>query len=295
MFVQTYPQAAEFLAAAQPFLEQDEITNSLILGASLRLQARGRSSRRRPPFLATAVSDSDVVAAAMLLPPHRLLLACPTAARTPLRLLTDLLLQTETAVSGTLAPAAVAEAMARQWTAQTGESSEVRMRQRLFVLHEVIAPVWPNGRFRPARLDDVELVADWVHAFQTEALPHETADMQAARMLATNLLQTGGLFVWDDGSGPVCMAAQARPTRRGSALNLVYTPPEKRGRGYASACVASLSQHLLDEGFHFCTLFTDQANPTSNRIYQAIGYQAVTDFLDIGFKSPADPSAAPST
>jgi hypothetical protein len=55
------------------------------------------------------------------------------------------------------------------------------MRQRLFVLHEVIAPVWPNGRFRPARLDDVELVAQWVHAFQTEALPHETADMQAAR------------------------------------------------------------------------------------------------------------------
>jgi hypothetical protein len=61
MFVQTYPQAVEFLAAAQPFLEQDEITNSLILGASLRLQARGRSSRRHPLFLATAVSDSEII------------------------------------------------------------------------------------------------------------------------------------------------------------------------------------------------------------------------------------------
>jgi len=57
----------------------------------------------------------------------------------------------------------------------------------------------------------------------------------------------------------------------------VYTPPEFRGRGYASALVAALSQAMLDAGYHFCTLFTDLANPTSNHIYQAIGYQPVCD------------------
>jgi uncharacterized protein len=282
MFVQTYPQPAEFLAVAQPFFEQDEITNNLILGASLRLQERKRSSRRHAPFLATAVSDNEIIAAATMLPPHRLLLACPTADPTPLRLLAELLVKTETAVSGTLSPTPVAEAMARQWAQLTGGSYDVLMVQRLFALREVKPPAWPNGRFRPARMEDIDLMAQWVYAFQNEALPHETADLQAAKLIAANLLQLGNLFLWDDG-GPVSMAAQARPTRRGCAINLVYTPPEHRGHGYASACVARLSQHLLDHGFKFCTLFTDQSNPTANRIYQAIGYHPVTDFSDLRF------------
>jgi uncharacterized protein len=282
MYVQSYPQAAEFLAAAQPFLEQDEIINNFILGASLRLKERKRQSRRHAPFLATAVANSEIIAAAMMLPPHRLLLSCPTAAPAPLRLLAELLQRANTAVAGTLSPSPVAEEMANQWTRLTGSGYDVLARQRLFALQEVTPPAWPNGRFRPARMEDVELVGQWIYAFQTEALPHETADMQAARLIAANLIQLGNIHLWDDG-GPVSMAAQARPTRRGCAINLVYTPLDRRGHGYASACVARLSQHLLDQGFEFCTLFTDQANPTSNRIYQAIGYRPVTDFLDLRF------------
>jgi hypothetical protein len=63
----------------------------------------------------------------------------------------------------------------------------------------------------------------------------------------------------------------------------VYTPPERRGRGYATACVAALSQTILDEGWAFCTLFTDLANPTSNSIYQKIGYHPVCDFAEYRF------------
>jgi predicted GNAT family acetyltransferase len=67
------------------------------------------------------------------------------------------------------------------------------------------------------------------------------------------------------------------------AISLVYTPPDLRQRGYATACVASLSQMLLDEGWQFCTLFTDLANPTSNSIYRKIGYKPVGDFHDYLF------------
>ena len=66
-------------------------------------------------------------------------------------------------------------------------------------------------------------------------------------------------------------------------VNAVYTPPGLRGRGYASACVAALSQKLLDEGRRYCFLFTDLANPTSNRIYQAVGYEAVVDVDEYKF------------
>jgi predicted GNAT family acetyltransferase len=35
---------------------------------------------------------------------------------------------------------------------------------------------------------------------------------------------------------------------------------------------------LLDQGKQFTSLFTDLSNPTSNSIYQKIGYQPVCDF-----------------
>ena len=60
----------------------------------------------------------------------------------------------------------------------------------------------------------------------------------------------------------------------------VYTPQEHRGRGYASAAVAEVSRRLLDEGARVC-LFTDQANPTSNRIYEALGYRPVVDMANL--------------
>jgi predicted GNAT family acetyltransferase len=68
----------------------------------------------------------------------------------------------------------------------------------------------------------------------------------------------------------------------------VYTPPALRGRGYASALVAAVSQAQLDAGRRFCFLFTDLANPTSNRIYQDIGYEAVCDVDEYRFEAPID-------
>ena len=93
-------------------------------------------------------------------------------------------------------------------------------------------------------------------------------------------LKAGSLFVWDD-DGPVSMASWSGRTRNGVRVNLVYTPRERRSRGYATACVAALTERLLAEGKQYCCLFTQLANPVSNRIYQRIGYRAVCDFTDI--------------
>ena len=69
-----------------------------------------------------------------------------------------------------------------------------------------------------------------------------------------------------------------------SAIGGVYTPPDCRNRGYASACVAELSRRLLDEGRAFCCLYTDASNPTSNSIYQKIGYKLVADSSHYAFE-----------
>ena len=80
-----------------------------------------------------------------------------------------------------------------------------------------------------------------------------------------------------------CMALKIRPTPHGISVGGVYTPPEQRRHGYASSCVAALSQQLLDAGCEFCSLFTDLGNPTSNDIYQQIGYRPVCDTQEILF------------
>ena len=72
-------------------------------------------------------------------------------------------------------------------------------------------------------------------------------------------------------------------TYHGVSLNLVYTPPELRRRGYGTACVAAFSQHLLDAGATFCALFADLSNPASNGLYLKIGYRGIGDFEQYAF------------
>jgi predicted GNAT family acetyltransferase len=88
--------------------------------------------------------------------------------------------------------------------------------------------------------------------------------------------------LWEDG-GLVSMACKNRPTRKGISVGMVYTPPEARRRGHATACVGELSRQLLQTGREFCVLFADILNPTSNSIYQIIGYRSLGNFAEYEF------------
>ena len=97
-----------------------------------------------------------------------------------------------------------------------------------------------------------------------------------------------GILLWEDGGEPVSLAGWGGPTPNGIRVGPVYTPPELRGRGYATALTAELSQRLLDGrlfegGRRFCFLYTDLANPTSNAIYERIGYRRVAESAEIVF------------
>jgi predicted GNAT family acetyltransferase len=88
------------------------------------------------------------------------------------------------------------------------------------------------------------------------------------------------VFLWND-SDPVSMDVKTRPTRHGASISWVYMPSELRRRGYATSCVVTLSQQLLDAGLECCTLFPDLGNPISNDIYQQVGYRPVCDYKEI--------------
>ncbi len=280
MKLTSYEAASAFLAHARAWLEQDETTNNLILSVAVRL-AEHPDRIKQPPYLATVENGGALVAAAVMTPPQRVLLCSAAGADpAPLRPVLDDLRVGGWPVPGVVAPSATSDAFARLWSAATGCAYRPAMRERAYELRRVISPAAVSGCLRVATETDLPLAVDWVYRFMQDAgLPGTVED---AHERAALRIDDRDLFLWDDG-GPVSMAAKARHTTHGMIVSLVYTPRELRGRGYASACVAALSQQLLDAGWEFCALFADLANPTSNDIYQRIGYRPVCDFNEYDF------------
>ena len=128
------------------------------------------------------------------------------------------------------------------------------------------------------------MLAQWREAFIRKLLPEEPAGDSEQVMSARVLSQDA--FVWDDG-GIVSLAIRSPATPRGQRIQGVYTPPELRSRGYATACVAALSRLILSEGYAFVCLFADRTNPRTMSIYERIGYRPVADFDDFWLDDPA--------
>lgn len=276
-----YESAPAFLARTQGWLEQEEAANSLIVGITVRL-AEHPDRIKQPPYLAAVEDKGSLVAAAVMTPPHRVILSSAAGADpAPLRLIADDLRAGGWRVPGVMAPSATSEAFAQLWSATTGHAYRPGMRERAYELRRVIPPAPAPGRLRPAIEAELPLAAAWAYNFMQDAGLPGTAE--EARAIAELRIADRDLFFWDD-SGPVSMAAKTRRSTHGISISLVYTPRELRQRGYASACVAALSQQLLAAGWQFCALFTDLANPTSNDIYQRIGYRPVCDFTEYDFE-----------
>ena len=177
-------------------------------------------------------------------------------------------------------PAGIAERFAELITARTGRPAEPGMRQGIHRLEQLTPSLRPcPGQLRLARAEEADHVASWIRIFFDEVDMPVGDPLQMAR----EKLGQGAIYLWEDGE-PVAMAGWAGPTPNGIRVNLVYTPPEARGRGYATACVEALSRLLLAEGRRWCFLYTDLANPTSNRLYQRLGYRPVCDVHQLLFR-----------
>jgi predicted GNAT family acetyltransferase len=173
-----------------------------------------------------------------------------------------------------IGPRPTVDAFAADLAAISGMTAAPHTNQRLYELRAVVPPARPpRGHLRTARAGDAAPLVAWATDFF--AAIREPGD---AHGFVRSHLADGSLVVWDD-EGPAAMAAAAGRTTHAARVGFVYTPPERRRRGYASALVAALSQRLLDEGRSSCCLYTDLANPTSNAIYQRIGF---TPCCDIG-------------
>lgn len=277
--IQRQENGSAFLQVAEDALRHDEAANNLIYGIARRLVAEPDRFDQLP-YLATVHGNGAIICAALMTPPHRLVVFAPTPDPAAFDLLIADLQQDGWRVPGVTAQKAAARLFAERWQAITGESYGVDAEMRVFALHAVTWPPLPPGRMRQAGPEDEALVYQWYCDFNREAIP---SDPMPTREGVRRSLAAGAIFLWNHG-GAVSLAARGRGLPRGHSVGPVYTPPTQRGRGYAAACVATLSQALLDGGAQYCTLFTDLANPTSNAIYQRIGYRPVCDYTEYSFE-----------
>ena len=276
----------EFLEVAGEFLARREAEHNLIFGICSAIRLSPEVYVDDPPqFLTVADGAGRVVAASLQTPPQNVVVSQvddPGA----IDMLVDALVAD--APPGVLAPAEVAARFLSRWTARTGEVAHLEVAERIFRLERVVAPRRPAaGSWRLATPGDRELIAEWVVAFATEAMPHQppiadalgVADRWIARI---NRL----LYLWEDEGRVVSVVGAGGETPNGIRIGPVYTPPDARGHGYATSLTAAASADQLERGRRFCFLFTDLANPTSNAIYRAIGYEPVCNMDQYRFEQP---------
>lgn len=260
-----------------PFLLKNEAENNLLFGILNALKIDLHRYSEIPPIL-ISISNNDVLELVSIRTPPFNQVISFTQDLTTIDFLVEELANKRTAIPGILGFKEGALKFVQQWTNKTNQTYYLDMQERIYQLKEVNPTTLGSHLFEPAIKSEAELVFEWTKAFIQEALtensPDEKSNLQKNIENAIERKMTYFLKVNDE---IVSMAKKAGTTPNGQTINAVYTPPEYRRKGYGTEVVAKLSKKILDEGKKYCFLFTDLANPTSNKIYQKIGYQPIID------------------
>lgn len=275
MEVEVFDDARRFRSAADPLLLASEAVNNLILGVT-------GSAIDYPDtfedFVAWVVYHTgEPVAAAARTPPHNLILAAP---------------RDESAVAvlanhvGDIPGVVAVSPWIHQFVEMRPERARLNMTQGIFELTRVIASSPVDGLSRKARADEVDELVELRLAFEEEAIGRVEDPALARGSTELRVREQSsrlGLWVHEVDGQVTSISGHSGPTPNGIRIGPVFTPPQHRGRGYASALVAAESQWLLDNGHSYCFLYTDLANPTSNSIYQRIGYRQIAESAEYAF------------
>ena len=282
--VSSYDDPNEFLRLVGELLAQNETKNNLVLGLALRLKQDLQAFGQVRPLMAL-VRDGfgNITAAAVMTPPFPVIVFCEPINQTALEALVDFLIASEWQVSGVNGVEAVSDAFARFWQEKTGQASRTVVRMRAYELRSVVQVEYPSGGMRLAKPHEAQLAADLHNAMVEEVVsgPRRVATAESQ----ISQIESGNVFFWEDAGKVVAVTVANRPQIKGICLSGVYTLPQQRKKGYARALVAEVSKELLRRGYALTNLFTDLSNPTSNKIYQEVGYHPVCDYHQYGFIS----------
>jgi uncharacterized protein len=270
--------AAEFRRRTGPLLADDELRHTVPLGVLATIEHD--PERYGEHHLWLVEDGGTVVACAIMTPPFHVLVAGRDPAA--LEALAATVGGDGVPVPGVNGFRPEAEQFAACWARATGATTRRAMSLRMYSTASVDQVPATAGEMRTAGEADRGLLAEWARAFA-----HETGlqggPEQIARAIDARVGADPGIVVWEVDGAAVTMAGASFSSPGVARVGPVYTPPEHRRRGYATSLVAAWTAQLLGRGIRQCALFTDLANPTSNSIYQTVGYRPIADAAEIDF------------
>ena len=281
-----YKNIKEFHNMVYPVMIKHEAQNIVSLGnVVLGLNGNNRFGEPENWLMATVSDENGILLTAIMTPPFNVTLYATNNKinQDAVKVLVSGL--ENTAIPGVVTEKNLAECFATAYTAQHGKAFNIKTKQRIYELTEVSQSIPTIGQLRPVCENDMYFFPFWKEAFNAAA-SYSAQSMAMPLDSATYLerINSNTIYILEVGGMPVSMVGTSRTLATVVGIGQVYTPPYYRGKGYASSAVAQLSQQMLDKGFTKCALYTDLANPTSNSIYQKIGYTPICDSLDIAFE-----------
>jgi uncharacterized protein len=267
----------------EPRLLEDEAQNNLFLGLLIHY-CEHPDLQENEHFWFSIENKGEIQLAGWRTPPFPFGLWAPEGNWDPaLKCFLDYIKEKNKEVPGVVAQKHLADTFATLAKAAFNLKTYFTMEQGLYECREVDQSLMGSGTLRQVKPSELDLLTDWIIAFYIDVLNREPLRSETRERIATEI-ESGMYFFYEIEGQPVSTAAFARPMKNGITINMVYTPNQFRRKGYATSCVAQLTQKLLEQRWKFTALYTDLNNPTSNSIYQKIGYRRVGDSAEIRLK-----------
>ncbi|MEF7656391.1 GNAT family N-acetyltransferase [Bacillus sp. ZJS3] len=265
-----YEEVVNFKKEVIPFLEKNEQENNLMLGVLQMVE--------QPIFMGVAKQEEEVAVVFLQTEEKKqIIVATSEVMGVDIKELAKELTKVYPDIPGLIGNKKVVQRLAEEIAVLENKKMNVVMEQGVYALQQVKKKWNEEGIFREINSDELPVIEKWIYQFCEDVnLP---TTKEEAEQTAHTLITNHRLFGLEIDGKLVSVAAKTRPTKNNITINFVYTPKEERKKGYASNCVAALSQRMLDEGYKTTTLYTDLANPTSNKIYQEIGYEQIAESL----------------
>lgn len=261
------------------FLEQFEVENNLLLGVLLSLS----ENEIIPRLMATVIKDNDIGLVLLQTHPSQIILSKSVYLTSKeIHVIGEKLCNKIQEIPGFIGEKKLTTDLAWYVSNLKGDQANVFMDQKIYKLEKVVKKTTTNGMLRRIIEKDHQIIKEWVYLFCNETNQH--LSLEEAYKRAKIMINKGNFVAWEVNGELVSMANATRPTKNNITINYVYTPIRERKKGYASDCVSAFTQTLLDRGYKTTSLYTDSNNPTSNKIYLQMGYEAIMESIVILFK-----------
>ncbi|MET1014502.1 MAG: GNAT family N-acetyltransferase [Paenisporosarcina sp.] len=280
MIFNVYQQPNEFATIAEPYLLDNEDIYSLFYGVLQGI----KNGRYQEYFMASIIEDGKLLGLLQMTPPHplNLIVMEELDKGRVIDFVVDELFTRNIPVPSVVGMKSVILTFAEKWKMKTDKDSKILMDQGLYRLDQVIESLqMTTGSWRYSCIEDSPLIEQWYQDFENDTGITKTPIAQIKERVV-QFIKDNEVFLWENQGQVVSMMKKSRPSEHGVTVSFVFTPKEQRKKGYARTMVAAGSKELLNS-FNFCVLYTDMLNPTSNKIYQEIGYRKIADSIHLEF------------